>query len=79
VSKNSSVRGAVSPRRIGDVVQQLDDLVDFEPMLHQLRSQIEDVVNDAPEWLWEDLLHFSGAATLVHGRYLPWILSVRWK
>jgi Protein kinase domain len=57
---------------IGDVVQQLDDLVDFEPMLHQLRSQIEDVVNDAPEWLWEDLLHFSGAATLVHGRYLPW-------
>jgi hypothetical protein len=29
-------------------------------------------VNEAPIWLWEELLHFSASAALVHGGYLQW-------
>jgi serine/threonine protein kinase len=71
VTSMSSHNAADRPSVV-DVVRELDGLVDFEPLLHQLRSKVEDVVNDAPEWLWEDLLHFAGSATLVHGDYLFW-------
>ncbi|XYI02066.1 protein kinase domain-containing protein [Sorangium sp. So ce1128] len=71
VAKMTSERIEDRPS-IVEVVRHLDELVDFEPILHQIQTKVEDVVNDAPEWLWEDLLHFAGNATLVHGGYLPW-------
>ncbi|UQA63264.1 protein kinase domain-containing protein [Polyangium aurulentum] len=71
VAKMTSTRIEDRPSII-EVVKRLEELVDFEPQILQLRTKVEDVVNDAPEWLWEDLLHFTGTAALVHGRYLPW-------
>lgn len=70
-AKMSSARAEDRPS-IVEVNRRLDDLVEFEPMFHQLRSKVEDVVAEAPEWLWEELLQFTGSAALVSGGYIPW-------
>jgi tRNA A-37 threonylcarbamoyl transferase component Bud32 len=74
VAKMSRTKVEDRPQ-INDVVKTLDDLVEFEPGVHQLKKKVEDVVTDAPEWLWEDLLQSAGAATLVLGGYLQWDLQ----
>ena len=54
------------------VVQELERLIDFEPAIHRLTSEVEDIVADAPDWLWEDMLSAKSAAAMARGGMLVW-------
>ncbi len=59
---------------IADVNEVLSE-VQFDQRLHTLTRAVEEVVSDAPEFLWEDLLAYATTAALVHGRLLQWDLQ----
>lgn len=54
------------------VVHALETLLDYEPRLHELKAQVDEVVRGAPKWLWQEMLPFAGQIALVHARVLPW-------
>lgn len=55
-----------------EVVAWLEDHVEFEPGLHQLASKVEDLVTEAPEALWDDLLAYKWQAATASGGFVPW-------
>ena len=59
---------------ITEVVETLEKAIDFAPQLYQARSEVQDIVNDAPKWLWEDLLQFMPQAALGARGYVPWAM-----
>ncbi len=55
-----------------EVRDRLEEMVVFEPTLHHLGSAVDDVVADAPEALWEDLLQFKWQAATASGGFVTW-------
>ncbi|GAB4566972.1 MAG: hypothetical protein Tsb0020_19120 [Haliangiales bacterium] len=45
-----------------EVVNTLNELLEFEPYLYEQKREVEDVIQDAPDWLWEEMLQFESAA-----------------
>lgn len=69
------VEGQVDSRPTLDAVIDALSGVQFDQRLHTLTRAVEDIVNDTPEYLWEDLLAYSTTAALVHGGLLRWDLQ----
>lgn len=57
---------------IREVVEVLDGLIAFEPILEQLKSRVDDIIAEAPGPLWEELFRAQTAAALVPAGFLTW-------
>lgn len=71
IARMTASKAEVRPTA-AQVRQELEELVDFEPALHQLQGKVEDVVADAPDALWDDLLQFKWQAAAAAGGFVPW-------
>lgn len=57
---------------IREVVSILEGAVAFEPTLMQLRGRVDDLIQEAPQALWEELFRAQTAAALIPAGYLAW-------
>lgn len=57
---------------IAEVLRELDDVVNFQPAVLALRSEVDDVISAAPDFLFEDLMLAADSATMALSGCFAW-------